>query len=117
MVIAGVIVLFISMLFPAPIEPPIAQSAPEVLDARAPWFFLWVQQLLKLGNAFLFGVAAPVLVLLGLAIIPYALPQASDHELGRWLPSGNRIAQVMIIIISLIVIILTILAILPAAQL
>lgn len=117
MVIAGVVLLFVSMLFPAPIEPPIAPTATENLDARAPWFFLWVQQLLKLGNAFVYGVLAPVLVLLGLAVLPYALPQAADHELGRWFPSGNRIAQITIIIIALLVTILTIMAILPTAQL
>ena len=117
MAIAGVVLLFISMLSPAPIAAPIAQSAPEALDVRAPWFFLWVQQLLKLGDAFLFGVVAPVMVLLGLAILPYALPQAADHELGRWFPNGNRVAQITIIIIAVLVTILTLLAILPKAQL
>ncbi len=117
MAIAGVLLLFISMLFPAPIEPPIAQTASENLDARAPWFFLWVQQLLKLGDAFLYGVLAPVLVLLGLAVLPYALPQVADQELGRWFPRGNRIAQVTIIIIVILITILTLVAVMPSTQL
>lgn len=116
MVIAGVVLLFISILFPAPIERPITQASIEIHDTRAPWFFLWVQQLLKAGDAFVFGVAAPVLLLLGLGILPYALPQAQDHEFGRWFPRGNRIAQIVIILVALAIILLTILAVLPTTQ-
>ena len=99
------------------IERPITQASIEIHDARAPWFFLWVQQLLKAGDAFLFGVAAPVLLLLGLGILPYILPQAQDHEFGRWFPRGNRIAQIVIILVALAIIILTVLAVLPTTQL
>jgi quinol-cytochrome oxidoreductase complex cytochrome b subunit len=121
MLIAAVILLFISTLFPAPIERPITQT---VLDmganlhnARAPWFFLWVQQLLRLGDPFFWGVAAPVILLIFLAILPYVLPQAHENESGRWFPRGNRLAQIIIVIITLTLIVLTILAILPTVQL
>ena len=121
MLIAAVVLLFVSTLFPAPIERPITQTTVDLgantHDARAPWFFLWVQQLLKYGNPFLWGVAAPVALLIFLAVVPYVLPQAKDGELGRWFPRGNRIAQLLIIFISLTLILLTILAILPTVQL
>jgi len=117
MLISGVILLFIAMLFPAPIERPITQTAVDIHNARAPWFFLWVQQLLKIGDAFAYGVAVPMLLLIGLGILPYTLPQAAAHEFGRWFPRGNRIAQVVIILIALIITVLTILAILPTTQL
>lgn len=117
MLISGVVLLFIAMLFPAPIERPITQTAVDIHNARAPWFFLWVQQLLKLGDAFAYGVGAPVLLLLALGVLPYALPQAADHEYGRWFPRGNRIAQIVIILIALIITVLTILAIIPTTQL
>jgi quinol-cytochrome oxidoreductase complex cytochrome b subunit len=117
MVIAGVVLLFVSSLFPAPIERPITQALVSIENARAPWFFLWVQQLLKLGDPFLWGVAVPVLLLVLLALLPYILPQARDEEFGRWLPRGNRLAQILIVLVTLAIIILTLLAVLPAAQL
>ena len=117
MVFAGVILLLVSTLFPAPIERPITQAAVDIHNARAPWFFLWLQQLLKLGDPFWWGVAIPGLLLVVLALIPYLLPQASENETGGWFPRGNRLAQMLIILLGLTLILLTILAILPTTQL
>lgn len=117
MVVAAVVLLFVSAVFPAPLERPITQATVESPDARAPWFFLWVQQLLKLGDPFLWGVAAPILLLIVLAILPYVLPRAGTAEYGRWLPRGNRLAQILIVVLTLLVIVLTILATIPTVQL
>ncbi|MGE5464168.1 MAG: cytochrome b N-terminal domain-containing protein [Syntrophothermus sp.] len=117
MVLAGMILLIISLAFPAPIERPIAQTAVDIENAKAPWFFLWVQQLLKIGQPFLWGVAVPGLLLIFLALLPYLLPQAEEHELGRWFPKGNRIAQILLLAFCVIVILLTILATIPTAHL
>jgi quinol-cytochrome oxidoreductase complex cytochrome b subunit/mono/diheme cytochrome c family protein len=117
MVIAGVILLFASTMFPAPIERPITQATIDIQNARAPWFFLWVQQLLKLGDPFSWGVAFPSLLLVLLALLPYTLPQPNENENGGWFPRGNRLAQMLIIVLGLALIILTVLAILPATQL
>jgi quinol-cytochrome oxidoreductase complex cytochrome b subunit len=117
MMIAGVVLLGISYAFPAPIERPITQAAVDIESARAPWFFLWVQQLLKIGSPFVWGVTVPVLLLILLALIPYVLPQAGEAEYGRWFPQGNRIAQIVLIALVVIVTLLTILATLPTAQL
>ncbi|HLO31239.1 MAG TPA: cytochrome b N-terminal domain-containing protein [Anaerolineales bacterium] len=117
MVAAGVILLFVSAMFPAPIERPITQTVVDIQTARAPWFFLWVQQLLKLGDPFLWGVAAPIILLIILAVLPYILPQTSQNDLGRWFPPGNRLAQVIVIVIALILIILTIVFITPTTHL
>jgi quinol-cytochrome oxidoreductase complex cytochrome b subunit len=110
MLIAGVILLIISFLFPAPIERPITQTAVDIVDTRAPWFFLWVQQLLKFGDPFIWGVAIPSVALVLMAFLPYALPQVQDRELGKWFPRGNRIAQIIVIALALAMIILTILS-------
>lgn len=110
MLIAGVILLIISLLFPAPIERPITQATIDIEDTRAPWFFLWVQQLLKIGDPFLWGVVVPALALVLMAFIPYTLPQTPDHELGKWFPRGNRIVQVIVILLALAILILTILS-------
>ncbi len=117
MVIAGVILLFVAVLFPAPIARPITQTGVNIESARAPWFFLWVQQLLKFGDPFRWGVALPVVLLIGLSILPYILPQTRDDELGRWFPPGNRLAQIIILVVTLALIILTIVAVMPTAQL
>ena len=110
MLIAGVILLAISLLYPAPIERPITQATIDIEDTRAPWFFLWVQQMLKFGDPFLYGVAIPTLALVLVSLLPYALPQAKDHEFGKWFPRGNRVSQVIVIALALAMIILTILS-------
>ena len=110
MLISSIILILLSIFFPAPIERPITQAVVDIHDTRAPWFFLWVQQMLKFGDPFIWGVAVPVLTLVMMSIIPYALPQASDHELGKWFPRGNRVSQFLIIIIAIAIIVLTILS-------
>ena len=120
MLLAAVILLFVSTIFPAPIEQPMTAALMDtgaaMNEARAPWFFLWVQQLLKLGDPFVWGVAAPILLLILLAILPYVLPQAHEHEQGRWFPRGNRMAQIIMILITLILILLTVIAVTPTLQ-
>jgi len=113
MVITGIVLLLISVLIPAPIEQPLQETSLAASDSRAPWFFLWVQQLLKYGDPFIWGVLVPLLVVLGLGLIPYALPRAMSEDLGRWFPRGNRIAQVLVVLIILVITILTALANLP----
>jgi len=110
MLIAGVILLAISFFFPAPIERPITQATIDIEDTRAPWFFLWVQQLLKYGDPFLWGVAVPTLALLLVSLLPYALPQTKDNELGKWFPRGNRIAQLIVVILAFAMTLLTIIS-------
>lgn len=41
------------------------------LDTQAPWFFLWLQGLLKLGPKTIMGVLIPLLMLAGLFVLPY----------------------------------------------
>ena len=108
MLIAGVFLIAISLLFPAPIARPITHATSIAEDTRAPWFFLWVQQLLKFGDPFLWGVAIPMLALILVAFLPYALPQAKDQELGKWFPNGNRAAQIIVVVLAVIMTALTI---------
>jgi quinol-cytochrome oxidoreductase complex cytochrome b subunit len=100
--ISGAILIGISIFFPAPIAPPIAainQPPPSTIDTRAPWFFLWVQQLLKYGDPFWLGVMLPLLFLSLLILLPFAFPLAKPNELGKWLPHGNRLAQLIVAIL------------------
>lgn len=38
---------------------------------KAPWYFLWLQGLLKMGDTFVFGVAYPGLIFVVLFLLPY----------------------------------------------
>lgn len=113
MLIAGGALLLIATFLPAPIEQPMSTTLVSLAESRAPWFFLWVQELLKLGDPFLWGIATPLIVLALLALIPYFFPRLSESELGRWFPRSGRAAQLSIIILVVAIIALTILAIQP----
>jgi quinol-cytochrome oxidoreductase complex cytochrome b subunit len=115
MLLTGAALVLFSAFVPAPIAPPITNVNAMANDARAPWFFLWVQQMLKWGDPFLWGVLVPLLVLAVLGLIPYAFPRPEDAELGTWFPRSNRVAQVAVAIIALSIILLTILGSIPVA--
>jgi quinol-cytochrome oxidoreductase complex cytochrome b subunit len=109
MLAAGAVLLLVSALIPAPLAPPISAAGGLSGESRAPWFFLWVQWLLKLGDPFVWGVLAPVLVVLALALLPYLLPAPKSEQVGRWFSRGNRAAQALALVILSAILILTIL--------
>ena len=113
MFVVGIVLILLSSFFPAPIAPAMTEGVSMTGEARAPWFFLWVQQMLKWGDPFLFGIFIPLGILILLALIPYILPKPADGDIGKWFPRSNRLAQILIGLIALVVIILTILFILP----
>ena len=114
MLLASVALLLLSVFAPAPLAQPISGTSSLSGTARAPWFFLWVQELLKLGSPFLWGVVVPLAVLTAVSLVPYVLPGPAEADLGKWFPRGNRLAQVFFIIILLSIAILTVLVLLPA---
>jgi quinol-cytochrome oxidoreductase complex cytochrome b subunit len=90
------------------------------LDTQAPWFFLWLQGLLKLGDKTLMGVFVPILMGAGLLLTPFidrmprrplrqrpvalavaitavlglaTLSYIGTHNYGIDLPPAERIAQ------------------------
>ena len=113
MLFTGAALILLSTLKPAPIAPPITEIAALSSNARAPWFFLWVQRMLQWGNPFFWGVLVPLIVLALLALMPYVFPKTVESELGKWFPRSNRLAQIVFAVISLLVILLTILGSLP----
>ena len=113
MLFTGAALILLSTFIPAPIAAPIKEISASVADASAPWFFLWVQQMLKWGDPFWWGVAVPLILLAALALIPYIFPGPAQPELGRWFPKSNRLAQIVLGAIALWIIILTLIALLP----
>ena len=113
MLFTGAALIVLSTIQPAPIAAPITDVNALSSDAHAPWFFLWVQQMLKWGDPFFWGVLIPLIILAVLALIPYIFPNAAERELGRWFPRSNRVAQIVLAVIAFAIIILTILGSLP----
>lgn len=109
MLIGGAVLLLLSALLPAPIDQPLSPEGVLAGDTGAPWFFLWIQETLKVGNPFLWGVAVPLLAVIILGLLPYLLPNAEPSELGRWLPRGSRAAQIVGMAVILIIFALTLL--------
>jgi quinol-cytochrome oxidoreductase complex cytochrome b subunit len=107
MLFTGAALIILSAFVPAPIAAPIKEISAFAVDSSAPWFFLWVQQMLKWGDPFLWGVAVPLILLIIIALIPYVLPLPAPSELGRWFPKSNRRAQIVLGLIALMVIFLT----------
>ena len=113
MLLTDAALIILSVFSPAPIAAPITEITTLVPDARAPWFFLWVQQMLKWGDPFIWGVLVPLMVLAILTLIPYIFPKPIEGELGRWFPRSSRIAQIVLAMIASLIILLTILGGLP----
>jgi quinol-cytochrome oxidoreductase complex cytochrome b subunit len=110
---ATLVLVLLALLVPAPLAPGIQEGSTSASENLAPWFFLWVQQLLKYGDPFIFGVLIPLGALLIVALVPYLTPQRlSPAELGRWFPHGGRNVQILIAILAGVIIMLTLLALL-----
>lgn len=114
MLLTGAVLLVVSALLPAPISAPIAKIDEVAADAQAPWFFLWVQQLLKWGDPFLMGIVVPILALGAVGLIPYLLPSVAPGDLGSWLPRSGRIAQYVLAVIILAWLVLTLMGTRPS---
>ena len=70
-VVALVAIMVVGALFiHAPLEP---HADPQVtpLHSTAPWYFLWLQGLLKLGDKVIWGLVVPTVVLGFLTVMPY----------------------------------------------
>ncbi len=107
----GVVLVGLAILVPAPLAPAIQAGSTVANETLAPWFFLWVQQLLRLGDPFIYGVLVPLGALLVLAIVPYITPhRLLAGELGRWFPRGGRNVQVLVGILTGVILLLTLLA-------
>jgi hypothetical protein len=102
----------LAIFMPAPIASPIRGGTILNADSSAPWFFLWVQQLLKSGDPFLLGVLLPLAVIIFIGAMPYLFKDIKQNELGRWFPRSGSIVQLLFIIIAVVITTLTMLSLL-----
>jgi len=76
-----------SMVLPAPLEQP-ADPALTPNPAKAPWYFLGLQELLVFFDPAMGGVVLPTLIVLGLMAIPYLDPNPKPS--GYYSIAGRR---------------------------
>lgn len=91
------VLLLLSTFVAAPIAQPVQSFAQPATSTEtyAPWFFLWVQALVRLGDPFWLGVAIPLAVLALVAAVPLLWPRIAPAEQGRWFPASGRAAQIV----------------------
>ena len=65
-----ILIVLVTWFYHAPLE---THADPQVtpLGTTAPWYFLWLQGLLKLGDKVLMGVILPTIIIVFLLAIPY----------------------------------------------
>ncbi len=94
----------VSLLFTAPLEG-IADPTRTPNPAKAPWYFLGLQELVS-HSAFIGGVLVPGLVVLALVVLPY-LDRRPDG-VGRWFAPERRVANTIFTTLAAIAIVLTV---------
>jgi quinol-cytochrome oxidoreductase complex cytochrome b subunit len=91
--LAAAALIALTLLFPPGLAPKADFQNPPP-DASAPWFFLWVQQLLRFGDPFWMGAAIPVGLLTLLALLPF-LVDRSPGGVGEWFNRRGRLPQTL----------------------
>jgi hypothetical protein len=74
--ITGGMIVYISFFYSAALETH-ANPLKTPLHTTAPWYFLWLQGMLKLGDKTLWGVIIPTIIFLLLFAVPYLDPGPS----------------------------------------
>ncbi|MCB8983330.1 MAG: cytochrome bc complex cytochrome b subunit [Ardenticatenaceae bacterium] len=109
--LAVLLVLFtLSLFWNAPLAPPVdplAGPLAEPAQIAAPWFFLWIQALLRYWPPLLAGILIPLCVVGILALLPWVLDRQTEGTAVWFHPSG-RWAQLVVGAIAAGIIILTI---------
>ena len=93
--------VLIALFWDAPLE----QLANPLLTpnpAKAPWYFLGLQELLHFFPPFVAGILIPTLVLLGLVVIPYFNVNVEGKPLWGE-QAAKRFTAVMVVLIALLV--------------
>ncbi len=106
LVTLGVVVALhvVSLLFMAPLDA-IADPTRTPNPAKAPWYFLGLQELVHY-SAFVGGVLVPALAVLALVVLPYL--DRHPHGAGRWFAPERRMANAIFTSLAIVAVVLTI---------
>jgi quinol-cytochrome oxidoreductase complex cytochrome b subunit len=87
-----IIIMGMSVLFDAPLEE-IANPSITPNPAKAPWYFLGIQELVSWGDPFWLGVFVPTVGVILLILIPYL--ERSQIGTGVWLHPSRRLYNIL----------------------
>ena len=105
-IISLVLLLIISYFFNAPLEE-MANPEKTPSPAKAPWYFLWIQEMISWASPFWSGVVIPGLVLLALVVLPYL--DRDPCGVGVWFaPERKRIVTIFTIAVIIIILLILI---------
>ncbi|MGD8895561.1 MAG: cytochrome b N-terminal domain-containing protein [Acidobacteriota bacterium] len=99
-----VVVHAAALAFDAPLEE-IADAARTPNPAKAPWYFLGLQELVHYG-AILGGVVVPTAMIIALLVLPYV--DRRGGGVGVWLARERRRANTVFALLALVVVMLTV---------
>ncbi len=97
--------ILISIALPAPIGPTADLPVPRA-EVQAPWFFLWVQALLRSLSPVVAGILIPIGLLALLTTIPYLIDRSKDG-IAVWFNRPGRVAQTITLAIMFGLFVLT----------
>ena len=111
-----VVSALLTVFFRAPLEEP-ANPAVTPNPAKAPWYFLWLQELVTdttftiagftLNGALVGGIIIPALVVIGLIVWPYR-DRSPVAAVGTWWSADRKRQNTIFLIIVAVVLVLTI---------
>mgnify|MGYP001816052104 CR=1 FL=1 len=105
-IISLVVLLVVSYCFNAPLEE-MANPEKTPSPAKAPWYFLWIQEMISWASPFWSGVVIPGLVMLALVILPYI--DRDPRGVGVWFaPERKRIVTVFTIAVIVVLLLILI---------
>jgi quinol-cytochrome oxidoreductase complex cytochrome b subunit len=119
LLVTTVCTLVLALFFPSPLEGP-ANPAVTPIPAKAPWYFLWLQELTAIttvtiggttiSGGLIGGIVVPSFILL-LAFVWPLLDKSPEESIGVWFHRSRKIQNFVFILISLIVIALMIIGV------
>jgi quinol-cytochrome oxidoreductase complex cytochrome b subunit len=113
MIGATAVLLLLATFAPAPLAPAMPTANASIGESYAPWFFLWIQGLVRLGDPFWMGIVIPIALLLFLALIPFIFRAPPIEQRGRWFPRAGRKVQILVSLLVVFIVGLTVWTLLP----
>ncbi len=117
--VTTIITLVLAFLSPAPLEEP-ANPSVTPIPAKAPWYFLWLQELIaittiKIGKitisgALIGGILVPGFLLLLAVVWPF-LDKSPKEAIGVWFHKSRKKQNIVFILICVAVIVLIIIGV------